>query len=340
MAASDARLPALRPLVCCVRPMLESSARRAARWSAVPCAAMDEALVERRIGCVDVLFGARAGKYPHGNSLLVRGSDATAVIDPSLGLVARGSVLPRADLVLNSHCHEDHIAGNHLFLDVPWLLHEADQLGLQSLDGMMTIYGYPEPFDSVFRKVVCDDFHYRARPDTRAFRDGDVFELGGGVSIRVVHAPGHTRGHSFFWIEPDAILYLADVDLSSFGPYYGDAWSCLDDFERTLAELPALEPRHWATFHHIGVLDERAAFDERLARFAGVIADREARLLDYLRRAPRSLAEIARHRFVYRPEDAVSWAEPVERRSMSQHLERLVAGGAVAEVEPGRFLAR
>ena len=296
-------------------------------------------LAERSIGCVTVYFGARGGKYPHGNSLVVRGRDAVAVIDPSLGLVARSGALPRADFVLNSHCHEDHIAGNHLFAGVPWHVHEADRAGFASLDAMMAIYGYPEPVHSAFRRIVVDEFHYRARPDALPFADGDVFELGGGVRIRVLHAPGHTRGHSFFWIEPDDVLYLADVDLSSFGPYYGDAWSDLADFERTLAALPALAPRHWATFHHVGVLDDRDAFDARLARFAAVIGDREARLVDYLRAAPRSIDDVARHRFVYRPEDAIAYAEPVEARSMRQHVDRLVAGGRVREVEPGRFLA-
>ena len=63
-------------------------------------------------------------------------------------------------------------------------------------------------------------------------------------------------------------------------------------------------------------------------------------LLAFLRDGPRSLDDIARHRFVYRPEDKIPYAEAVERRSMEQHLERLVASGAVREVEPGRFLAR
>lgn len=298
-----------------------------------------EPLPERAIGAVTVLFGAQGGKYPQGNSLLVRGAEETLVIDPSLGLLPRRQTLPRVDRVLNSHCHEDHLAGNHLFPDVPWHLHEADRPGLRSLEGMLAIYGYPDPIRSAFRRIVVEQFHYVPRPDARGFADGAVFDLGGGVRVRALHAPGHTRGHSFFWIEPDDVLYLADVDLSSFGPYYGDAWSDLGDFERTLERLRALRPRHWATFHHIGVLDDPAEFHARLARFTAKIAEREQRLLAFLRSGPHGLDAIVRHRFVYRPEDDVPWADPIERRSMEQHLARLLASGDVREVEPGRYRA-
>jgi hypothetical protein len=109
------------------------------------------------------------------------------------------------------------------------------------------------------------------------------------------------------------------------------------DFERTLALARTLDARWYATFHHIGVVDGRAAFLEKLERFAAVIADRERRLLEYLAE-PRTLDDVAAHRFVYRPQDPVSFAEPVERRSMGQHVERLVGAGAVREVEPGRFV--
>ena len=49
-----------------------------------------------------MLFGEEGGKYPDGNSLLVRGSRETAIIDPALGVVARRDGLPRIDRVLNS----------------------------------------------------------------------------------------------------------------------------------------------------------------------------------------------------------------------------------------------
>lgn len=296
----------------------------------------ESGLQERRIGSVRVLFGARAGRYPHGNALSVEGREERAILDPGLGVVARRGSLPPADRVLNSHCHEDHVAGNHLYPAATWHLHELDLPGMRSLDGFMAIYGLPGALDAAMRRLVQEEFHYQPRADAAPFREGDVFDLGGGVRVRVLHAPGHTRGHSFFHLEPDDVLYLGDVDLTSFGPYYGDAWSDLEDFERTLRLARGLRARHYATFHHVGVLDGREEFLARLDRFEAVIGERERRLLDFLRE-PHSLDEIAIHRFVYRPQDEVPWAEPVERRSMGQHLARLAADGRVEEVAPGRW---
>jgi len=298
---------------------------------------VQEVLDEQQFGPVTVLYGDRRGKYPHGNSLIVRGRDRSLVIDPSLGLVARGAPSPRVDGVLHSHCHEDHFAGSFLYPDVPWLFHEADLPGIRSLDALMDLYGYPEPIRAAWSKAVVEQFHFTPRADAIAFEDGDVFDLG-AVRIRVLHAPGHTRGHSLFHVEPDDVLYLGDIDLSSFGPYYGDAWSDLDDFERTLAMARGIDARYYATFHHIGVIEGKAPYLERLDRFAAVIADRERRLLEYLSE-PRTLDDIAAHRFVYRPQDQVLFADGVERRSMALHIARLARDGRVRELEPGLYRA-
>jgi glyoxylase-like metal-dependent hydrolase (beta-lactamase superfamily II) len=296
-----------------------------------------DALEEQQLGAVTVLYGDRRGKYPHGNTLIVRGRDQSLAIDPSLGLVARGPQPPRVDRVLHSHCHEDHFAGSHLYPDVPWLFHEADLPAIRSLDALMDLYGYPEPIRSAWSKQVVERFHFLPRPDAVAFRGGDVFDLG-GVTVEAIHAPGHTRGHCFLRIEPTGMVYLADVDLSSFGPYYGDAWSDLEDFERTLAMARELDTNYYATFHHIGVLEGKAAYLERLDRFTAVIADRERRLLAYLAE-PHTLDDIVRHRFIYRPQDPVLFADGVEHRSMSMHLARLLRDGRVREPEPGVYRA-
>ena len=289
---------------------------------------------DRTLGAVTILTGERGGRYPHGNSMMVAGAEETLLVDPSLSLIARDS-LPFTDRVLNSHCHEDHIAGNHLYPKAPLLLHEADLPGMHSLDDMMAIYGMSPRIAAAFREILVDDFHYVPRPDATAIRDGDVLDLG-GTRVRVIHAPGHTRGHCVLHVEPEDVVYLGDIDLSSFGPYYGDAWSSLEDFERTLADVRQIDARWYATFHHVGVVEGREAFRERIDRFAAVIGTREARLVEYLAE-PRTIDEIVAHRFVYRPGDAVPFADDVERRSMTQHLDRLLAAGRVEQAEPGRY---
>ena len=140
------------------------------------------------------------------------------------------------------------------------------------------------------------------------------------------------------WIEPDDLLHTGDIDLTSFGPYYGDAWSDLGEFETSIERLRTLTPQAWLTFHHVGVIESRDTFDQRLAKFASRIPEREARLVEYLAEGPHTLADIIEHRFVFRPQDEVLYADAVEGRSMGMHLDRLVASGRVIECEPGRFV--
>lgn len=295
---------------------------------------------ERTTAHVTILASERGGRYPDGRSLLIAGRERSLIVDPSLSVSGRGDDLPTVDEVLLSHVHEDHLAGLHRFPGVPCSVHTLDLPALCSLDGLMAAYGYsahPE-IEARWRRTVVEDFHYAPRPDATALRDGDVIDLGGDVRVHVVHAPGHTAGHCCLLVEPDGVLYLADVDLSSFGPYYGDAVSSLEDFDRTLSMLRGLGASRYVTFHHVGAIAERAAFVERLDRYAAVIEARERRLLDHLRE-PRTLAELAARRIVFRPHDEVAYADPVEHRSIAQHLERLRRRGAVAEVAAGRYLA-
>ena len=299
---------------------------------------MSTQLEDLGLGASTVLFGAGRGKYPDANAVLVEGGESTLLIDPALGVRQRGrNALPRVDLVLLSHCHEDHIPALPLFADVPVHVHEEDLPGLLSLDGLIAIFGVEPERREEFGRYLCTDFFFEPRPDAVGFRDGDLFDLGGGVSVRVIHTPGHTRGHCAFLIEPDGILFLADIDLSGFGPYYGDDWSELEAFERSLELVRGIEAAHYLSGHHIGLLEDRAAYLDRLDRYCQRIADREQRLLDYLSQ-PRTMDDIVDHRFVYRPHDVGDGIPKVERRSMQLHLDRLERSGRV-ECDRGAYRA-
>ncbi|PZT71376.1 MBL fold metallo-hydrolase [Streptomyces sp. SW4] len=285
-------------------------------------------------GGVDVLVGPRRGAYPYGNSLLVRGAAETLVVDPSLSLVHDA---PAADLVLVSHAHEDHVAGLGSYDAVPVQVHGADLAALRSREAMVAGLGLPPDASRQVEAMFRDDFRVRGRPDALGFADGAVFDLG-GRTVTVIHLPGHTAGHCGFLIEPDGFLFVADIDLTSFGPYYGDPGSSLAGFEESMRRCRQIDARWYGTSHQKGVIEGAEEFRRRLDAFAGVMAKREAALLAFLRE-PRGVAEIAGHRLVYRPHVEGPHVPSVERRTALQHLDRLLAEGRVAEVEEGRFRA-
>ena len=279
-------------------------------------------------------MGEKNGAYPSGNSLLVEGESEALLIDPSVDVVARGGAPVAVDVILNSHSHEDHVAGNGFFASARVHIHRDDLVGIQSLDGLMSIYGLEGPTRDAFEKVVVEQFHFTPRSDAKGFGDGDIFDVG-GAKVEAVHLPGHTRGHSGFRVS-ERVFYLSDIDLTGFGPYYGDAWSDLEDFEASLARVRDEEADFYVTSHHKGVIEGRAAFLEKLDAFAAVIDRRHAAMLEFLAE-PHSIEDMVAHRFIYRPHVEVGFADSVERRSAELHLQRMLRRGEARENEPGRF---
>jgi len=285
---------------------------------------------------VSVLRGDNRGSYPSGNSLVVRGDGEAVIIDPSLTVVTRGGASVAVDAVIISHSHEDHLAGNGFFSDARLHIHDHDLPGARSLDGLMEVYGLAGETRAAFAQQVVEEFHYAPRPDAEGFTDGHVWDLG-RTQVEAVHLPGHTRGHSGFRIS-GGVFFLSDIDLTGFGPYYGDVWSDLEDFERSLVRVRDEDARFYVTFHQKGVIEGRERFLELLDTFHAVIPRRHAAMREFLAE-PRSIDEMVAHRFIYRPHVQHVFADSVERRCAAMHVQRMLTRGEAAEVSPGRFRA-
>jgi glyoxylase-like metal-dependent hydrolase (beta-lactamase superfamily II) len=288
------------------------------------------------LGPVTVYLGDKTGKYPDGNQVVVRGRDALAVFDTPQVANRLPEVMANADLAILGHVHEDHMAGLHRMPQARVHVHEADLAAARSWEGLSHHYGYPQPILDALKRKIEVEFHYAPRPDALPYADGAVWDLG-GVRVRAIHMPGHTAGHCVLLVEPQGVAFIGDVDLSGFGPYYGDATSSLADFRRSLARLPGLPASVWVTSHHKGVITDRAKFLDMLAAFAARIDEREARLLDMLADGPQTLPELVRRRLSY-PEHATDlWIDCAEQRTIVQHLDELIAAGRVVLDDAGRF---
>ena len=284
-----------------------------------------------RLGPVSVYCGEKSGKYPDGNQVVVRGADSLAAFDTPLVANRLGDELLAADLVVLGHVHEDHMAGLHRMPHAPVYVHEADAEAARSWQGLARHYGYaPAVLEGMHAKIE-REFHYVPRPDALAYADGARWDLGGGVTVRAIHAPGHTSGHCVLLVEPQGIAFIGDIDLSSFGPYYGDATSSLAAFRRTLAAVKDIPASAWITSHHKGVITDRNAFLGLLAAFGSRLDAREEAIATFLRSSPATLEELIAHRFVYPKQLNDLFYEDVERRTIAQHLESLARAGRVRQ---------
>lgn len=281
---------------------------------------------------VGIVHGASRGRYPDGNSVVVSGTDGVVVIDPSLTVHNRGGVGVPVDRVLISHAHEDHIAGVGAIGAPQICAHHADLRGLQTLDGLMEIYGLTEgpEAEAAWRADLVERFNVVGWPEATGFDGGDHWQLG-GVSVTAVHLPGHTRGHTAFVVEPDGVAFVGDIDLSSFGPYYGDHWSDLDDFVASIARAGEIDAAHYVTFHHKGVVSGQAQFRAELATFAAVIGRRDEALLQLVDRGVDTVDALVAEGIVYRAGTRPGvFGTSVERRTITLHLDRLTREGVLA----------
>ncbi len=280
-------------------------------------------------GPVTVHFGERSGKYPDGNQVVVRGRDTLVAFDTPLVANRLGPEFDAVELVILGHAHEDHQAGLGRLAKARVLAPGADLPAVQSWDGLARHYGYSPPVLAAMKHKVERDFHFVPRPDAQAYDDGALWDLG-GARVRAIHMPGHTAGHTVLLVEPDMVAFIGDIDLSGFGPYYGDACSDLPAFRSTLERVADVPARAWVTSHHKGVLTERGEFLRLLAAFRDKIEVRERAIEAFLRRRPATLEELVAHRFLYPPEHQEVFVEDVERNTIRRHLDALAAAGRAA----------
>jgi len=288
-------------------------------------------------GKLKFLPGPNRGKYPYCHSLFWDG-ETKVLVDPASDPEALGKIAESGgvDIVLLTHYHEDHFMSLHLFPEAKLYVHKLDAPPMADMETLFDYYdmqpGHPERerFGEALNKI----FHYEPRKAEVELDDGQVLDFG-DLHVEVIHTPGHSPGHCcFYFVEPD-VLFMADYDLTGFGPWYGDRLSDIDALLES-AEKVRHHPARWKVVaHEKGVLE--GDLERRWKSYLGVIDRREAKLLEFLSE-PRTMDDIAKRRIVYgKTKNPESFYEFGERGIMGKHIERLLKQGVIHK-EGDRFI--
>lgn len=147
---------------------------------------------------------------------LVIGTEKAFLIDAGMGVYGgelKGVVESLTDLpvsVLCTHGHPDHIAGAVLFRDI--YMNDRDDDQLPRLDnerrlGDIPMFSHDDAEVIAYAREHCIDI-----PEFRytSIDDGDVLDAG-GVKLKVLAVPGHSKGSLVFFNEEENYAFSGDA---------------------------------------------------------------------------------------------------------------------------------
>ncbi len=283
-------------------------------------------------GPVHLLAGEGGGRFPFCHGVVIK-NRRTILIDPGCGARA---LMPwaepgRVELVLNTHTHPDHCAGNHLFADSEILVPRPGLAEAGRMKELGPRFAEPGELARVWREFVTREMGFAEHRPSGAFDFGQELTLG-GVRLEVIPAPGHTKDHCLFFLPSWRLLISADIDLTPFGPWYGHRESDLGELRRSIARVRKLRPKVVVSAHREPLHKD---IDRALQRYLGVIEERNQRILALLDQE-RSLSELVQlapiyRKFFFYPRLLAYW----EGQMVQKHLNELVARGLVKAGERG-----
>jgi glyoxylase-like metal-dependent hydrolase (beta-lactamase superfamily II) len=266
---------------------------------------------------VYVVLGEKGGKYPFSNCIYIKGSKS-CLIDSGAGKIC---IDLKPEYIINSHWHEDHIGYNHQSSTI--LAHEDDADAIKSMTEFEKRYSLPNTEIFTAGRTI------PSRVD-ETFGNGDSFEFG-RVKVTAIHTPGHSAGHCCFLIGEGNFrgVFLADIDLTRFGPWYGCLDCSVSDFKKSIDSMMKLiesEDIDIAVSGHKPPQEGRDNILSQLRVFGDKLIEREERILRLLKNLELDDL-IGRGIFYQKLPEPVEIFSQFERIMIEKHLESLESAG-------------
>ncbi|MCL1925748.1 MAG: MBL fold metallo-hydrolase [Syntrophorhabdaceae bacterium] len=280
-----------------------------------------------------IVHGLNNGRYPYSHSLYIKDSGilVDAGADPDeIDRLREGEGI---ETVMMTHYHEDHFTYLSRVPDAQVWASEADAPAFGSLE---TLLAYESAagteWEAPYRKLLTEKFHFTPRKIARGITDGEELLFGKTRAVAVV-SPGHSQGHLCLHFPDEEILFMADYDLTEFGPWYGDARCGIEDLRRSVRRLAKIDARICVTSHEGPTYQGSIA--EKAEAYLATISGREQALREFLRK-PRTRAEIISRRLFCGQGNDWWWLDYAEWSLFLKHMDEMMLRGE-ASFEDGRY---
>ena len=274
--------------------------------------------------------GENRGRYPFSHSLFVEGEVGT-LIDTGAG-ASLEKLVGKTGQVILSHYHRDHVSFNRLFDGADFVIHLEDAPGVESLDGYIALSGIGrEEILAYWNSVRRTGFN--ETQIARYISDGDLIHAE-PFTMQVIHLPGHTPGHCGFWFENFGLMFAADIDMTDFGPWYGNKTSNLDQFRDSIRRLRSMNPEVVITGHCQPLT---SGIGQKIDAYERILDRRDEAILSELKKGPADSRLLAEKNIIYRQHHNRQTLLYFEEVMLIKHLNSLAGKSLVDKSEDGLY---
>ncbi|HEX3010807.1 MAG TPA: MBL fold metallo-hydrolase [Syntrophomonadaceae bacterium] len=266
------------------------------------------------------------GNFPYCNCVYIDDNVRT-VIDSGCGPELAAQLNRRKiDVLIITHFHLDHTLYAGQLEPAQIWCHELDADAIESVEIYQKMYGFHLFGGELLGRRLVDAFNLEPNTINRRLRDGEILDFG-HVKLKVIHTPGHTPGHTSFFEEESGILFSADIELSSAGPFYAHLCSNLDDYLDSINKCMELHPRLVIGGHN-GITE--GDLEAKFLVYRDRILRKEEKILQSLNE-PATIEDLAaRHSFISPKLEFGSYHNYFNKHGVYKHLERLIKLGQVS----------
>ncbi|MBN1802726.1 MAG: MBL fold metallo-hydrolase [Candidatus Lokiarchaeota archaeon] len=281
--------------------------------------------------------GKKNGRYPYSNSFLV----GDYIVDTGISPERINELKKRVKItnVLLSHWHEDHISGNQFFKNARFSCHPADKSVVEDISKMTNHFEMHNPTSEDFYGEVMRMLNCQNTKVNSTFSDNDIFYINDELHLQVIHTPGHTAGHCCFLEQNSRIVFLADIDLTKFGPWYGALDSSVVDFENSILKLINM-PFDYAFTSHGSLIEGNDHIKTMLEAYLSIIYERDDTILSNLsERIPTNPKQMSGKNIIYKTYSISKIYEIFAEEIMLQyHLDKFLGENKVIQEGDGYIL--
>ena len=286
---------------------------------------------------VHLIRGANEARFPEANTLLVD-DEILTLIDAGTNLSHVFSTLrdlghqpEDIDRIILTHYHADHkgyAAKLRELSGCEVLCHPLSENAVISFETMMKSIGIDNKImrDSWLSLLtarlphVKDDYIVDG-----SFQDDKPIDCG-EVQIIPIHAPGHTHDHTCFGINGYEAILLVDIDLTQFGPWYGNDTSDVEDFKKSIQQIIDYQPKMGISSHLIDPVTE--GLEDQLLSYSAHFEKRDEKIIKHIIEGVNTLEKLSRVPIIY-PRIPYEVYFLFEELMLKKHIDLMVENGSV-----------